>query len=320
MTIRLLSALLIGPALAAAPCKAVAQTSFAELDTGTRTVALKAITVIKEQYYKEVSSAALAKACVDAVAARNAAGIEKPDGLCLAAMVSQLDGQAHYAVLDDAARAPTEKSVSRPVSGTLLAGDVLLIAVPVMGPDAPRQLIDALAAVQETKLRGVILDLRGNQGGLLLTPAALAAPFLPLKTRVATLQMGRAGQKEELRVTGEYHPDFSLRGENQLRVLPGYAQTVPLLVLIDEGTASGAELLAAALQDHRRATLVGRKTMGRATIASVVSLTADSYMKLPTGQFLRPSGLPIDGRGVSPDLSVPADKDLETALAQLQQQ
>jgi hypothetical protein len=295
-----------------------AQTSLADLDTDTRNVAMEAISIIDKEYYKAVDTTALVNACVTAAGADNGPSAQTQSKRCLGGIIGQLDDRSRFLALDDASLRPVEQAVSRPVHSELLQGEVLLITVPEMSDNASRQMDEALAAVEKRRVRGVILDLRGNEGGLLVSAAAVGALYLPARTSVATTLTGKARKQTVLEVDGAYRPLFPLGANQPMRQMPRFAQTVALAVLVDEKTAGAAEVLAAALQDHRRAIVIGRTTIGRVTVATVVSLSPDSAMKLTIGTITRASGAVLDGRGVTPDHIVAADKDMNTALAQFQ--
>jgi carboxyl-terminal processing protease len=96
--------------------------------------------------------------------------------------------------------------------------------------------------------------------------------------------------------------------------LPAWARTVPLVVLVNGASASSAELLAGALQDHRRATVLGSRTFGKGSIQSIFPLTADSAVKLTVARYFTPNGHEIQARGITPDVIVAPDPARNDAL------
>jgi carboxyl-terminal processing protease len=144
----------------------------------------------------------------------------------------------------------------------------------------------ALAEVEEEKLAGLILDLRNNPGGLLEEAVKTASQFL---------SSGNVVLEKDAR--GQVSP---------VPVLPGgLATTIPMVVLINGGTASASEIVAGALQDDHRATLVGEKTFGTGTVLEPFSLADGSALLLATKEWLTPAGQVIWHKGISPDVPVP---------------
>ncbi|HEU5137214.1 MAG TPA: S41 family peptidase [Steroidobacteraceae bacterium] len=133
------------------------------------------------------------------------------------------------------------------------------------------------------KPRGIVLDLRNNPGGVLESAVEVADQLL--ETGVIVTADGRT---PAARFTMDATP-----GE----ILPG----VPVVVLVNGSTASAAEILAGALQDHHRAVLLGRRTFGKGSVQTVMPLTEGRAIKLTTSRYFTPSGRSIQGRGIDPD-------------------
>lgn len=152
-------------------------------------------------------------------------------------------------------------------------------------------------------VKGIIVDLRVNTGGLLHETVGVAAAFLPPDAPIAeTKGRGEGSSRRYLARRADYERG-SASARRWLQNLPAAARTAPLVVLVSRETAVGGELVAAALQDNRRAQVVGERTAGSGTIRTVYPLQWGS-LTLTTAQFLRPSGEPIEGRGVVPDVLV----------------
>ncbi len=138
--------------------------------------------------------------------------------------------------------------------------------------------------VDGIQLYGLVLDLRDNPGGVLQPAIDLADGFLD-QGEIVSLRGRDASQQTS----------FSAQ---QGQWLPG----VPLVVLVDRGTASASEVLAGALQDNKRAVIVGERTFGKGSVQSVLSLRNGSGIKLTTARYYTPSGRSIQAQGIQPDL------------------
>jgi carboxyl-terminal processing protease len=165
---------------------------------------------------------------------------------------------------------------------------------------------------EERPFKGLVLDLRGNTGGPLNSTVGLAAAFLPRSVVVGSTS-GRTAQSG---VTFKAQPsDYQLRGADPLAKLTPALRQVPLAVLVDGGTASGAEIVTAALREQGRAVVVGRPTFGRGSIQTQMRLPNGGAVKLTTAYWLTPQGQRIHKVGLTPDVIVPAG-DAEHELAQ----
>ena len=153
---------------------------------------------------------------------------------------------------------------------------------------------------QDPGLKGLVLDLRNDPGGLLDGAVALSAAFLPADTVVVTTN----GQLPESRATFRASPDFYARrgGTDPLKRLPAALKTVPLVVLVNEGSASASEIVAGALQDHKRAIVMGAQTFGKGSVQTVRPLPADTALKITTARYYTPSGRSIQAKGIVPDV------------------
>ncbi len=153
---------------------------------------------------------------------------------------------------------------------------------------------------QDPNLKGLVLDLRNDPGGLLDGAIAIAAAFLPDDTVVVSTN----GQIDESRATYRATPEHYVRrgGLDPLRRLPAALKSVPLVVLVNEGSASASEIVAGALQDHKRATLMGAQTFGKGSVQTVRPLTAETALKITTARYYTPSGRSIQAKGIVPDI------------------
>lgn len=154
------------------------------------------------------------------------------------------------------------------------------------GVDLQSQL-KKLKAESEEPLKGLVLDLRNNPGGLLDQAVAVADLFLSDGLIVYT-EGREEGSQLQFRAKSEgTEPDY------------------PVVVLINGGSASAAEIVAGALQDHGRAVLLGEQTFGKGSVQSVVPLGDDSGLRLTTARYFTPAGISIQARGIMPDIDVP---------------
>ena len=153
---------------------------------------------------------------------------------------------------------------------------------------------------QDPNLKGLVLDLRNDPGGLLDGAVAISAAFLPADTVVVTTN----GQIAESRATFRANPDYYARrgGGDPLKSLPAALKTVPLVVLVNEGSASASEIVAGALQDQKRATIMGAQTFGKGSVQTVRPLPGDTALKITTARYYTPSGRSIQAKGIVPDV------------------
>ena len=154
----------------------------------------------------------------------------------------------------------------------------------------------------EPNLKGLVLDLRNDPGGLLDSAVAISAAFLPENVTVVSTN----GQLAESKFVYKASPEFYARrgGGDPLRRLPAALKTVPLVVLVNEGSASASEIVAGALQDHKRAAILGSQTFGKGSVQTVRPLGPDTGLKLTTARYYTPSGKSIQAKGIVPDVMI----------------
>ena len=103
--------------------------------------------------------------------------------------------------------------------------------------------------------------------------------------------------------------NYVRRGDDYLRDLPPGIKTVPMVVLVDAGTASASEIVAGALQDHKRAVVLGAQTFGKGSVQTILPLGNNTGLKLTTARYYTPSGRSIQAKGISPDIAVDDGRD-----------
>ncbi len=141
-------------------------------------------------------------------------------------------------------------------------------------------------------MRALIWDLRGNPGGLLETAAAVIDRFIENGTIVST--RGRSVEQNQT---------FTAHGNNVRRY--------PLVLVVDENSASASEIVAGAIKDHHRGTIVGRKTYGKWSVQSIIRLPDETGLKITTAKFYSPDDHNYAGEGLSPDVEVPTPQDTQ---------
>ena len=154
----------------------------------------------------------------------------------------------------------------------------------------------------EGPLSGLVLDLRNDPGGLLHGAVGVSAAFLPAGELVVSTDGRTEDAKREYRAT----PEDYLRGSRDdfLRRLPPAAKDVPMVVLVNGGSASASEIVAGALQDHKRAVVMGTQTFGKGSVQTILPLNNSTAIKLTTARYYTPSGRSIQAKGIEPDIVV----------------
>ena len=168
------------------------------------------------------------------------------------------------------------------------------------------EIVTALQELQAASVSSLVLDLRDNAGGLVEPAVATASQFL--RAGAVLIELGRDEQERSRPVQRD-----------------GIATDVPLAVLVNGGTASAAEIVAGALQDHARAPLIGERTFGKGAVQLIYDLSDGSSLHVTSAIWLTPNRHPINGQGLTPDIAVPRgdgpqDVQLDRAITYLQSQ
>lgn len=171
------------------------------------------------------------------------------------------------------------------VTHKFLADDIVLVSVSNFNNDTYQEFSKALDQVLAKEVKGVILDLRNNPGGFLDRATAMAGEWVGDKLVVVERRQGKK--------VDEFHGT----GQNRLR-------DIPTVVLVNQGSASAAEIVAGALQDYKVATIVGAKTFGKGSIQDYIELTAGSGVKITVAEWLTPNERFINEIGIDPDVVV----------------
>jgi len=232
-------------------------------------------------------------------------------GLELDEAVKQMRGPAGSAINLSIFRPgrdePFDVSVTRglielePVTFELKDGGVGVISVNEFSRDVGVDVSEAIASLRRengSRLSGLVLDLRKNPGGSLDEAVALSDLFLSEGQIVS--QRGRSRRDSVY-----YEAESVYRGDA--------AAGVPIIVLIDAGSASASEIVAGALQDQRRALIMGERSFGKGSVQTLLPLTRDAALKLTTARYYTPSGRAVQEGGIEPDIRVPQLTDPDAA-------
>jgi carboxyl-terminal processing protease len=232
-------------------------------------------------------------------------------GLSLDEAVEQMRGPAGTSLALSIFRAgrsePLDVTVTRgvitlePVTHELKDGRIGLISVNEFSADVGQYVNDAIGEMKTAaggRLHGIVLDLRRNPGGSLREAIELSDLFLDKGAIVS--QRGRVTEEN---IT--FDAETAVKGD--------VAKGVPLIVLIDVGSASASEIVAGALQDHHRALIMGERSFGKGSVQSLMPLTRDSALKLTTARYYTPSGRSVQEGGIEPDIRVPQLSDPDAA-------
>ena len=162
-------------------------------------------------------------------------------------------------------------------------------------------------------VKGLVLDLRNDPGGLLHGAVAISAAFLPAKSLVVSTDGRAEDAKRKFFASPDDYARGS-RGEDVLKALPAAVKTVPMVVLVNGGSASASEIVAGALQDHKRAVVIGTQTFGKGSVQTIMPLGNSTAIKLTTARYFTPGGRSIQALGVTPDLIVEDPTDVATRV------
>lgn len=159
------------------------------------------------------------------------------------------------------------------------------------------ELNNALVILSRQGMKALIIDLRNNPGGLLDVAVKVTGKFLEPNKLIVYTKGRQKDQEMEF---------FSEAKNTNLKL--------PLVILINEGSASGSEIVAGALQDYKRALIIGKKSFGKGSVQTVIPLGDGSALRLTTSHYFTPSGKIIQGKGISPDILVEEKRDLDSKI------
>jgi len=164
---------------------------------------------------------------------------------------------------------------------------------------------------RQGQVKGLVLDLRNDPGGLLHGAVAVSSAFLPPKSLVVSTDGRAEDAKKKFFASAD---DYARRGDDVLKNLPAAVKTVPMVVLVNGGSASASEIVAGALQDHKRAKVIGTQTFGKGSVQTIMPLGNNTAIKLTTARYYTPGGRSIQALGVTPDIMVEDPSDTATRV------
>ena len=224
---------------------------------------------------------------------------EMTRGLTLLDAVKKLRGkpgtQVKLTVLREGENELKEFTVTRDIvkfhsvrAAKLLSDHIGYVRLSDFQEKTPHDLTEALTKLKDESLDGLVLDLRNNPGGLLDVAVTVSEMFLKREQMVVSTKGRLRNQNMEFRTSND-----------------GLVRDVPLVVLVNEGSASASEIVAGAIQDYHRGIILGTKSHGKGSVQTVFPLRDGSALRLTTSKWFTPSGRPIHGQGITPDVVVP---------------
>ena len=230
-------------------------------------------------------------------------------GLSLNDAVEKMRGPPNSKIVLTIKRAGVDKPIEIPlvretiklqvVKSRMEPGDIGYVRLSQFTEQADAGIKQAVRALKQQsggKLRGLVLDLRNNPGGLLDQAVAVSSDFI---------------EQGEIVSTRARHADDSQRWNAKgSDILTG----VPLVVLINGGSASASEIVSGALQDHHRAVLLGTRSFGKGSVQTVIPLPGNGAMRLTTARYYTPSGRSIQALGITPDILVHESREERTSF------
>lgn len=204
-----------------------------------------------------------------------------------------------YTLKREVIKVDTVKDLKGGEDFTIGEGHIGYVRVIQFGERTTTELEAAIKKLESQGLEGLVLDLRDNPGGLLDQAAKVCSLFLPPKTLVVSTEGRDPSERREYRVPA--------RGKHY---------EMPMVVLINEGSASASEIVAGCLQDLKRAIIVGEKSFGKGSVQSIIELQDGAALRLTTAKYYTPSHKVIHEHGITPDIEVPQSLEDDQALAQ----
>jgi carboxyl-terminal processing protease len=196
------------------------------------------------------------------------------------------------------------KSVKRAV----LAPNYGYIRITNFQADTTNQLAEALVklAKDNPKLKGLVLDLRDDPGGILQSAVGVSSAFLAPNSLIVYTK-GRVSEAQQKYFAKA--SDYDINGSQQqaLDKIPAMFKTIPMVVLVNQGTASASEIVSGALQDYQRAKVIGTRTFGKGSVQTLIPISATTAIKLTTALYYTPNGRSIQAEGIKPNIIVQSE-------------
>lgn len=228
---------------------------------------------------------------------------ETTQGMTLQEAVQRMKGEpgteAEFTIVRQGADAPLTKTIERAIievptvkNVTTLEGDIGYLRITQFNEPTSDLMRDAVDSLGDKKIRGLIVDVRNNPGGLLESAVEVADLFLPSNKLVVSTEGRRPSQKQKF---------YTHK--------PARLPDIPVAVLANEGSASAAEILAGCLQDWKRAIMIGEQTFGKGSVQNVIALPDGSALRLTTAMYYTPSRRVIHENGLKPGIRVPLTEE-----------
>ena len=160
---------------------------------------------------------------------------------------------------------------------------------------------------QDPAIKGLVLDLRNDPGGVLPGAIGVSAAFLPKEVPIVSTNGQLADSKATFYARREFYGVRAL--SDPLAKLPEAIKNVPMVVLINTGSASASEIVAGALQDYKRAIIMGTQSFGKGSVQTIRQISEDTAVKLTTARYYTPNGRSIQAKGIVPDFNVEETAD-----------
>jgi len=187
----------------------------------------------------------------------------------------------------------------RSVRSKMLDDDVAYLRISQFQEKTGADMVEQLRKLSvDGNPKALVLDLRNDPGGLLNSAIGVSAAFLPRGTPIVSTDGRTSESRRQYTASARYYA----RGERDyLANAPAWLKTVPMVVLVNVGSASASEIVAGALQDHSRAQIVGNRTFGKGSVQVILPISSDTAIKLTTSRYYTPSGRSIQATGIVPD-------------------
>lgn len=191
------------------------------------------------------------------------------------------------------------------VKSTMLSKDYGYVRITNFQADTVECLVIALNKIYKINphIKGIVLDLRDDPGGLLQSAVGVVSSFVPHDSLVVYTKGRLASSDHKFYANLK---DYAIDDDKTDLVAkaPAIFKTIPIVVLVNQGTASASEIVSGALQDDKRATIIGTKTFGKGSVQTVIPLSEDTAIKLTTALYYTPKGRSIQAQGIKPDIIV----------------
>jgi len=175
------------------------------------------------------------------------------------------------------------------------------------GEDLAKALAD-IDLKTEGQLKGLILDLRNNPGGMVTSSVAVASAFIQ-KDKLIVYSDGKTPDSKMRLFANPKNYVGPNPSDDYMSIVPKKFKDLPLVVIVNGGSASASEIVAGAIQDHKRGKIVGTQSFGKGTIQTLLPLSDGSAVKITVARYFTPSGRSIQAKGITPDIVVEETKD-----------